>query len=238
VKRLIFDSYLGQMYPDGILVDCTSPIEGISALQTYPGFRAQDDVQHFVHLPQFQSYDALHQPTDETEIRICVMEHGAGGGDNRSLLMIVVGVVLIASGYGAGAGGTILGGAMSAGTATSLGVMMVMQGVVGLMMDQPKADANKDKSMYLSAGRNTTKAGTRIPLIFGRNRVFGHFLSINVTAGNKPPPTLPPVEQQADSSDSWVVNGAGDGSSTSSDSSSDGGAPPSGDAAGDGSASA
>lgn len=192
MKQIVFSGYLADMYPNGIKVHGRSAHECISALQLWPGFRESDGVRHTVALPDFASKDALMDETDREVIRVDPVLLGASGRTGQ-YLMIVIGVVLIATGYGAPAGQAVLGGAMTAGQAVSIGVMMVLNGVVGLLMPQPdakKGDSDQ-KSNYLSANRNTTKIGTRVALLFGRRRVWGHILSFNVTATTLPRPYNP-----------------------------------------------
>lgn len=194
MKRIVFRGYLADMYPDGIQVEGDSAAECLSALQMFPGFRESDGVKHTVVLPHFGSRDALYEKTLHSEIHVAPVVLGAGG--KGSFLLIAVGIFLIATGWGAPAGATVLGGTMLATTAVSIGVVLVLNGVIGLLSPQPElnssAGGGEERSNYLAANRNTARAGTRIPLLFGRRRVWGHFLSFNVSTGNKPAAVAPP----------------------------------------------
>lgn len=188
MKRIVFKGYLADLYPDGIYIEGDSAAECLTGLSAYPGFGGKEGVKHTVALPHFQSRDALYEKTLHEEIYVVPVVAGAGG-KGGNFLLIAVGIFLIATGWGAAAGATVLGGTMLASTAVSIGVMLVLNGVVGLLSPQPEVrsgGAGEEQSNYLAANRNTTKVGTRIPLLFGRRRVWGHFLSFNVSAGNKP----------------------------------------------------
>lgn len=182
MKKIVFDGHLRDMYPEGICVEGDSPAECLSALANFPGFREEDGVRHDVILPDYLSRDALYARTDREVIRVSSIVAGAGGKLGQ-FLQIAIGVLLVVV-------GTITG----IPQLVSLGVMMILQGVVGLLMPQPeiqKAGGTEEKSSYLSGTKNTVRIGTRIPLIYGRRKVFGHYLSFNVTATNMPQPGAP-----------------------------------------------
>lgn len=193
-KLIQFHGHLKDLYPEGIRVEADSAYEAIAALQFFKHFQPEENELIPVMLPDFQSRDALHQLTEREIIDVHPYLGGAGG-KTGTYLQIVIGVVLIATGWGQPAGTAVLGGAMTAGTAVMTGALMVLGGVTSLLMPQPKLDTGskeENRSNYLSANKNTVKIGTRIPLIFGRRKWYGHFLSFNVTATAKgaPDPAL------------------------------------------------
>jgi predicted phage tail protein len=214
MRRIVFDGYLKSMYPSGIELDFNSPYEALCALGMWPGFREEDEVKHHVMLPQFQSEDALRSPTDAQEILVVPIAQGAGGGTGRTFMMVAIGAFLISTGAGLAAGASVLGGLMTAGTAVSMGAMLVLQGIIALAMDQPEASTSSEKSKYLAANKNTTQAGTRIPLIFGRVRVNGHMLSMNVSSTDIPPSTPTPGSEDAPISGAGVDQVAGTGNAS------------------------
>ena len=199
MKTIVFKGYLEKLYPDGIQVEGESAAECLSALRGFPGFRPEDEVTHTVILPEFGSRDAIYARTANPNIVVVPTIAGAGG-KLGSLALIAIGSVLIATGWGAGLGVDILGTTiLSAQALTTVGVMLVLNGVVQLLMPAPevqKSDLNEEKSNYIAANKNTVSIGTRIPLLFGRRRVWGHFLSFNITAGSrvKPEATVVPPD--------------------------------------------
>lgn len=184
MKRIVFSGYLQKMYPEGIEVEADTAAEAISALALWPGFRAQDNVQHNVVMPQFGSRDALYERTHEPVLLVVPMQMAAGG--RNGFFQVVLGTVLIVVGLFLGP--TPLGVAL-----IKVGASLVLGGIIQMLMPQPEigSASQEEKSAYLPAGRNTAKVGTRIPLLFGRRRIWGHFLALNVTASNRPKPEKP-----------------------------------------------
>ena len=189
MKRIVFSGYLGKMYPDGIEVEADTAAEAVSALSQWPGFRPQDDVRHTVVMPQFGSRDALYERTQEPVILVAPVQVAAGG--RNGLFQVIIGAVLIAVGFFVGTATPWGAGLIKVGASLAIG------GVIQMLMPQPQigtGSSQDEKSAYLPAGRNTTKVGTRIPLLFGRRRIWGHFLAINVTASNRPQPAKPTTD--------------------------------------------
>lgn len=186
MKRIVFSGYLGKMYPEGIEVEADTAAEAITALGQWPGFRQQDNARHSVVMPQFGSRDALYERTQEPVLLVVPMQVAAGG--RNGLFQVIIGALLIAVGF-------LIPGPWSP-YLIKIGASLMIGGVIQMMMPQPQIGngaSQEEKSAYLPAGRNTAKVGTRIPLLFGRRRIWGHFLALNVTASNKPQPTKPAV---------------------------------------------
>lgn len=176
MKRIVFDGYLKTMYPDGIEVEGDSPFECLSALAQFPGFRLSDNVRHEVVLPHFLSRDAIMARTDADEIRVVPMLMGAGG---RGFGQILLGALLVAAAF-------VTGNPML----LKVGIGLIAGGIVQALMPAPRTSVSgsqEEKSSYLPAGKNTVQTGTRIPLLLGRRKHFGHILSLNVTAVDKQP---------------------------------------------------
>lgn len=172
-------------------------VEGISAnfkkeLQPTP-----DRDKIVVKIDGFDTEESLHRPLedDEKEIHIHPTLMG-GGGKNGGLFKVIVGIILVAvvawavvatGGLAALAAGTTqltwLGSTM-----LTTGIGLILGGVMEMMMPQPKIDLSAsndlEASKYLGAQGNTVRIGTPIPLILGRYRANGHFISFNVDSKN------------------------------------------------------
>jgi predicted phage tail protein len=103
---------------------------------------------------------------------------------------IGLGVAMLAAGGAAYALGV---GTMVVSLLVSTGLSLVLGGITQLLTPAPRADApqaqateNPEESKYLGPAQNTTRAGTRIPIGYGRCRVFGHYLSFDVQADPEP----------------------------------------------------
>lgn len=196
MKRIVFEGRMASVYPDGIEVEGETAAECIALLGSFPGFRSSDPGEHMVVLPDFGSKDSLYAKTNREVIRLVEVVGGAGGKVGM-FLIVVIGIVLIATGVGAPAGGYLIGGvAVSGSTLVAVGAMLVLNGVVALLTPAPETKEYEadGKSNYLNAGSsNTTRAGTRIALILGRRKVGGQVLSFNVTATNMSAPSAAPA---------------------------------------------
>lgn len=152
-----------------------------------------------VKVRDFDTEDEIRRPLkpEETEIHIYPTLMG-GGGKNGGLFKMIVGVLLVAvvawaviSTGGAALlmagpnawGLTWLGSAM-----LTSGIGLIVGGLMEQLMPQPKIDMSAsndiEASKYIGAQGNTIKIGTVIPLILGRHRGNGHFISFNVDAMN------------------------------------------------------
>lgn len=194
MKRIVFDGHLKALYPQGIELEGDSAYECMAGLTQYPGFRASDPVRHEVYLPDFSSMDAMQARTRKTVIRVRLGSPGAGG---RGMGQILLGALLI--------GLTIWNplGAFAGSFAPfffagKIGVGLLISGVIKSLMPQPDSPDTKQeqRSLYLGSGQNTVRIGTRIPILLGRFKMGGHYLTFNITATNmpatvtdEPPPT-------------------------------------------------
>lgn len=137
-------------------------------------------------------YEYLPEEVEEIHLYPTLLGGGGGGG---GIFKIFIGVVIIATvflaGPLAGAWGLFVAG--STGSLTALGMValnvgvgLILGGVMELMMPQPKMDLSAandvQASKYLGANQNTIKIGTPIPLLFGRHKAYGHYISFNVDA--------------------------------------------------------
>lgn len=201
MMMLIFHGYLKEFFPNGRLeVAASSAAEAISALEGRLGFRREDGDRHHVVLPDFQSRDALFATTDRTEIHLVPALEGAGG--RPGVMQIVIGAAMIyfsgglASAY-LGAGASAASVAALSGSIALTGAMMVLGGVLQMLMPQPtiKDSNGQDRSNYLPANKNTVAIGTPIPLLIGKRRVYGQFLSFDIDAKDRAAMGVPTLAQ-------------------------------------------
>lgn len=138
-----------------------------------------------------------------------------GGGRGGGFFRIILGVALIglaiAFPAGIGAAGSMF--FMSSSSMFWMGASMILGGLLSFFSPSPEADRggfsistsreqNPEASKYLGAPRNTVKLGTRIPILYGRFRVYGHYLSFDIDAVDVNPNTGDPLpEWEADSGD-------------------------------------
>lgn len=100
-----------------------------------------------------------------------------GGKSGNAFLQIVAGIALIGVSFIPGIG------ALAASIAMKVGTMLVLGGLSQLLAPAPENDKDEQvKSRYLGAPGNTVQIGTRIPILYGEDRVYGHFLSFDINS--------------------------------------------------------
>ena len=99
-----------------------------------------------------------------------VLFSGSAGGQ------IVAGLALITVGI-------LMGGVLWPTIIISMGVSMVMGGIMQLLAPQMKLSKEEEmKSRYLGSPPNTVGIGTRIPVLYGTDLIQGHIISSDVDA--------------------------------------------------------
>lgn len=117
----------------------------------------------------------LHLPLgDKTEIH--VLPQLVGG--KNALTQIIVGALLIGLSFV----NPIAGMAKLSAMLMQMGAATVLGGIAMALSPTPIDDNNADRSKYLGSPKNTTAIGTRIPILYGRNRWGGHILSFDINA--------------------------------------------------------
>ena len=179
MKKIILHGSLKKLYSKPIEVEASTIAEAMRSLQFIPELQPEDGKPHPVTIRGVNSEIALYAETDQEEIHVYPLVGGAGG--KGGLLQILLGITLIALAFvlPATALGATLG--LTRGTMLLTGAMMVLGGLLQILMPVPETDSSEG-SMYLGAGVNTVRIGTRIPIIYGTRRVGGHYLSFDVDA--------------------------------------------------------
>lgn len=179
--RIHLHGYLKTLYPDELSIQASTVAEAVTALQLIPALRNQG--RHSVAIDGFASRDALYDRCDVQEIHIRPVVAGAG----RGLGQIIIGIAIIAVAfYFPQLLAALPGGGISVGSAYLAGAMMVLGGVLAMLSPQPQiaGPTSEDKSRYLGTPKNTVLIGTRIPMIYGRRKAYGQYISFNIVAGD------------------------------------------------------
>lgn len=177
LKRIILHGYLKDLFPGELRFDVRSAAEAIKAMcQTTGAFRATDGRRHKIRAIGFNTKDDLFQATDRDEIHL-IPQFNVG---KSPVIQIALGTVLVAAGIGLSLGGFPQAGLLVA----SFGLSMAAAGLSQMLAPTPERTTTGDEksSKYLGSSANTVKIGTPIPIIYGKRRVFGHYLSVNITA--------------------------------------------------------
>lgn len=179
MKKIILHGKLKELYDKPIEVEASTIAEAVRALQFIPELQPEDGKPWPVTIQGVTNEIALYAETDQEEIHIYPRVGGAGG--RGGLLQILLGITLIALAFVLP--GTAIGMALGLTKGTLLlgGAMMVLGGVMQMLMPVPETDSS-EASLYLGAGVNTVKIGTRIPVVYGTRKIGGHYLSFDVDA--------------------------------------------------------
>ncbi len=185
IKRIVLHGYLRDLVPGGVVeLEAHTPREAVTlmCLHHRDAFRPNAiSGRHTVQVRGYERPDDLDTVIAEEEIHL-VPPFAAG---KSAFIRILAGVVLIAAAFTPLGAVAIAEGVTLFPTLIGMGASLVLGGVLELLMPQPKIDTNADQveaSKYLGAPGNTVKIGTRIPIGFGRYKVYGHYLSYNVDA--------------------------------------------------------
>lgn len=187
--KVVLHGYLKKLYDGELNLTGFSVAEIINGMckstKAFNVGRAED--KHLIKVVGYESYDSLFEPlgADVTELHLVPeMCGGKGGG----FLQVALGAVFIAASFVPGLNVAIWAGAAAtwSGVLFSLGLSLALGGLLQLISPSPKATGTGDKdpeaSKYLGANQNTTKIGTRIPLLYGKVLAYGQYLSFNVDA--------------------------------------------------------
>lgn len=127
----------------------------------------------------YDTEESLYQDVSENELHI--VPQMIGSKDNAVLTQIVLGSVLVGVGLAMGTTGP---GALLGSIAIKIGALMILGGLSQMLSPQPEADKSSDvsRTRYLGTPKNTVQIGTRIPILYGEDRVYGHYLSFDINA--------------------------------------------------------
>lgn len=178
LRRIHLHGSLKSIHQEPIEVHAASVAEAIKAVsRQLPEFGGNAVTgPRRIKVVGFETIEDLIEPSTTQDLHIFPQ---LNGGKNGGFFQVLIGAVLIAASF-------LLPGSMAAFAPILLkvGIMMVAGGLLQ-MMNAPKRD-NKDsvekKSHYLGAPKNTVEIGTRIPILCGRDKVGGHYLSFNIDA--------------------------------------------------------
>ncbi len=195
-KTIVLHGYLKRLYPHPIEVVADTIADAVSFLKLIPELTPKMGTKHSVQIAGCDSREALYAKTDQHEIHVVPF---IGGSKRGGIFQIVIGVALIALAVWNPAF-LFAEGALMAGMAGSVGLMgasMLLGGLLSVFSPAPRIDTGggetNESARYLSAVQNTVKAGTRIPIIYGRDKAAGHFLSFNVDAVEVDPGNTTPT---------------------------------------------
>lgn len=187
-RQIFFHGKLKGICPDGLEIEAKSVVEALSLLtkQVQALRPALGKERYEVRVLKCETVDSLVNPSDLKEIHIIP---SFDGGKRGGFFQIALGAILIAASI------MLPGGQFALGFMTfnlnaalfAVGATLLLGGVIQLLSPTPKIDngplaQDPEASKYLGPPKNTTRIGTRIPIGYGRFKVYGHILSAQIDA--------------------------------------------------------
>lgn len=176
-RKVIFHGKLREICPEPVEVEAATIGDALRAVTSQiPGFRPNAiEGRKRIQVAGVRAVEDLITPCDMKEIHVFPQMNG---GKKGGFVQILLGVVLVAAALFLGAA-TFLGSLLM-----KVGMMMLLGGILQLISapNRDKDDKQQKKSHYLGPPQNTVDIGTRIPILYGRRKVGGHFLSFNISA--------------------------------------------------------
>lgn len=193
-RRIFLHGKFRKLLPLPVEIDASTVAEAISGLCVVTGSVLKPKPgqgKHLVQIVGFSTPEAINRPLRDDELDLHIVPAFVGG-KSGGIFQIVIGIVLVVVAtivsYGSASGwAASVAFGMSAGTVATMGAMMVVGGLLSLISQSPSASfdnssSSTESSRYLGTPSNTTKVGTRIPFGYGRMRVYGQILSMNIDA--------------------------------------------------------
>lgn len=172
-RKIILHGQLKDLYDETIEVTSDTIAEAMRALQQIEILKSTGP--HPVYIEGVDDEISLYGVSEMSEIHVYPMTEGSG---SNPLAQILIGVTLIAVGIFAPG---IAAGLLSQSQLIIAGGLLVTGGLLQLLAPAPTIEEDKE-SKYIGASANTTAIGTRIPITYGFQKIYGHFLNFDVDA--------------------------------------------------------
>lgn len=187
MKTVVPHGHLKEIIPEGVSLEANSVMELLNGLRRqYPSMEAAPNKERTpVQVLGFDTVESLYEPTDQEEIHI--VPYFGGEKENGGLIQVALGAIIIAASFiPGGQYVSIAGLKVSTSSIALFGASIALGGVMQLLSPSPEMDTGvgdrDDGSDILGAPKNTVKLGTRIPILYGERRVYGHYISFNIDA--------------------------------------------------------
>lgn len=179
---------LRELYPEAFEIEADTAAEAINGFCKQTGvFNVSPfESKYCINVVGFDSKEALYSPLGPEITTLNLIPHIAGG--KSGFVKIIIAAALIAVSFIPGLNVAIWSGYATtwSSLALSMGVSMLLGGLLELISPVPKLNTNTtqdvEASKYLGANQNTVKIGTRIPILYGRHIAYGHYISFDVDA--------------------------------------------------------
>lgn len=179
---------LAELCPDRFTFKASSVLEALSSLtRQVSALRSTlGNKKHEVQIARFDTVESICTPLAEDQV--IEMVPSFAGGKRGEFIHIAIGALLVATAFvdPAGIAGFALFENITIGSMLfGVGASLMIGGVIQLLSPTPKIDTapfpqDPEASKYLGPPKNTTRIGTRIPIAYGRFKIYGHILSAQI----------------------------------------------------------
>lgn len=168
--KVYLHGYFADFHEGPIEVNANTVAEAVTHVtRLLPGFKPNAiRGRHRVAVVGCDQVEDLYRPAKDGEIHLVPQ---FAGGKKGGLIQILLGAALVAVGFFAGIPWLM-----------QVGALMFLGGLASFLMPAPDSDNKQEKSRYLGAPGNTVEIGTRIPILYGEDLIYGHFLSFDTDA--------------------------------------------------------
>lgn len=190
--------HLRNKVPNGVELEAETAADAINILcQRYPQLKAPLDIGRWkIKIKDYDTKESLFLPLFTDELHI----YPAFKLKKSSWVTITLAVVAI-----------IVGAVTGQEWLVYAGVSMLASGVTSLLTPTPEfsksTNDSVDNSKYLGAPKNTTEIGTRIPICYGLFKIYGHYISFDVSAVDTIKKTVNPPSFTSFTLNNFVDNG-------------------------------
>lgn len=171
--KIFLHGHLKNKIPETVELEAETAADAIHLLcQKYPQLKAPLNIgRYLVKIKDYDTRDSLFIPLFTDELHI----YPVFSLKKDSWVSITIAAVTIAVGALTGQEWLVYAG-----------ISMLTASVASLLTPTPEfsksTNDSVDNSKYLGAPKNTTEVGTRIPICYGLFRVYGHYISFDVSA--------------------------------------------------------
>ncbi len=186
--KIKFHGILKKHCPKVYEIDASTPAEAIRGLTNQlPQLYKKDGTRYVCRVKECPTKERIFSNLEDiTELNIFPSFVAAGGGGKKAgwtqiaIGAVIVGLTITAVVLSGGTLGPI------AGSFLSLGIGMMLSGVSTLLTPVPKASSTGDvPQSRMFNHQNTTTSGTRIALCYGKHKMYGHLLSLNLQSSDR-----------------------------------------------------
>lgn len=177
LRKVYLHGDLARLHDGPIVVAAETAAEAVEAVtRQIPGFKpAFNRPPKKVKVVGCEKVEDLFVPLDQDELHLVPQ---LNGGKKGGWVQILIGIALVAISFIPG----LQAFATLASILLKAGALLILGGLVQLLSPKPSSDDERQRSDYLGAPGNTVRIGTRIPILYGRYRVYGHYLSFDIHA--------------------------------------------------------